>query len=274
MSEPAKETAAFLATLKTGDGPAVERLITIDDIPHVLRQNDTTLINLESAMDAPRRIRARPELRELESFLSYLADFAQPGSAIFARSDSAGLSATAIIDYPVNQESPSWGDHRVSLRTELSTDFARLTRYNGNNFNQEAFAEFVEDNARLFADPSGADMLTIASEINMTQQVEWKGAVRLTNGDTAVSFVSTTKAGSGNVELPPFIPFAAAVFADGEVLPIRARLRHKLDSGALFLRYEILQLPDLMETATEQILDRIAEATGLTPFIGDTPERV
>jgi uncharacterized protein YfdQ (DUF2303 family) len=254
--------------------PAAGKEFDIDGMPHVLIPDNCRLQSMESTLKAPARIRAKVQLRELDSFLQYLQQFKAEGSQIFALADTNGLIATCIFDYPNDPEDPLWGDHRCTLTSVFTPEWKRWRDLNTVEFTQAKFAEFVEDNLKLFLAPVGGDMLTIARDIEMKSNVEWKGSVRLENGDTAINFVSTSKAGAGNIELPPQFKVALQPFLGGPRYEVVARLRVRLEEGRLYLRYELLQVDAIIEAAVKETVARIKTETDIAPLAGIAPEKV
>lgn len=257
---------------KLGNYPAAGQVINIDEIPHVVVPDNCELQNMEEAMDAPRRIRANVAFYELDSFLKYLADFAATDTQIFAKVNPAGMMAIAIIDYP-EKDTPRWGSHRAGLTTVHSTEWTRWLGRNKQHMTQQQFIEFVEDNSASFVQPAGNEMLTIARDLEMTINVEWKGAVR-ENGDTSLSYVNTSKAGAGSLAVPQSFVVLLPIFQGGASYQLTARLRPSLQEGKLMMRYELLQPEKLVEAATKDILTRITKEAKITPLIGDAPSKV
>lgn len=271
-----KEAADALGKLisldiKTGDYPAAGKTVLIDEVPHIFVPGNCSLQKMESALAAPRRIRVNVKVIDLESFLSYLNTYKEPSTQIFVRSNADGLNATAIIDYPASAAQTAWGQHRITFFTQHTPEWQRWMGLNKEALSQRVFGEFVENNLQHFVNPSGADMLTIARDIEVKQNVEWKGTVRLENGDTSINYINTSKAGAGEIEVPNRFTIGLRVFRGGVVYPLDAKLRVKLSGSELALQYELLRVEELLEAVMTDIIGQINTRTEIMPLVGEAP---
>jgi uncharacterized protein YfdQ (DUF2303 family) len=252
--------------------PAAGKEYLIDGVPLVMVPNNCKLEDFELRLPAPTLTRAKVSVIELDSFCAYVNRFKTTGTTIFARKDESGLTADAILDYPADGEETAWGEHRIGLRTLYSAEWRRWDGKHAEDTGQQAFAEWIEAEARFFRDPSAADMLTLATNFEVRQNVEWKGAVRLDNGDTALNFASETKTGgNGSIEVPKTFTISLPIFQGGESFEITARLKYRIADGKLLLRYELTQVDAILEAAQQRMIDNIREATGIAPLIGAAP---
>jgi uncharacterized protein YfdQ (DUF2303 family) len=270
----AKEAVHIEYNSNNGPFPAAGKQIDIGGVPHIIKPENCELENMEKVLPAPTRIRTHIAVRFLESFLDYVGRFKLPSTSIFVDGDvKNGVRATAIFDYP-DKDAPAWGSHRATYRTQPSPEWERWLQVNKKDLNQQEFAEFVEDNSRFFVRPYGSEMMTIAREIELKQNVEWKGSVRLDNGDTALNYVSTTKVGgAGEIEVPKAFLVALRPYRGGLAYEIEARLRVRLNQDQkLVIRFELLRIEDLLQTAMEEIIEKIKDSTGIAPLIGDVPD--
>jgi len=271
--DSAPDSADSSATKITTAYPAAGKQYDFNGVPHILVPDNCELKPLERSLGAPTRIRAQVVVHDLDSFLKYAMRFVSPGTQIFAKATVDQLMATAIFDY-AEKDKPAWGEHRLTFVTKFTPEWQRWRSNDKTVMGQQEFAEFVEDNNALFVDPCGADMLTIAREIELRTQVEWKGMVRLDNGDTALNYTSTTKAGNGAVELPPFFVVSLQPFLNGPRYQMRARLRPRLDNATLGLKYEMLKVEEFVRGAMDEILERIEKESDIVPLRGETPDKV
>lgn len=256
------------------DYPAAGTGFEWDGVPHIIMPNNCSLENLEKSMPHPRRIRAFPALVDLNSFTAYVEKFKTPETTIFGQRHNDGLNVTAIFDYPA-PGAPAWGSHRARLDTAYSEEWKRWQGHEDEEMSQTEFAEFVENEKKLFVKPTGADMLTLATEIDLRRTVTWKGTTRLANGDVACEFISETKTGGkGDIELPPMFSVALQPFLNGERYEVQARLRPDITEGKLTLHYELQKTAEIIDHAIEEMMEAIVEKTGITPLIGTAPQSV
>lgn len=254
--------------------PAAGQSFEFDKTPHILVPDNCRLTNMESAMPQPRRICALPQLHDLPSFTSYVNRFKTPETTIFGARNGTGLAVTAIFDYPAPGV-PAWGSHRVTLHTVFSEEWKRWQEHDDEEMSQTEFVEFIENETKVFVKPSAADMLTVAKDINLRRTVTWKGLANTETGDIAASFISETKTGgASDVELPSVFTVALQPFLNGDRYQVTARLRPDITDGTLTIHYELQKVEEIIEHAIEEVMESIVGKTGITPFIGLTPDRV
>lgn len=97
----------------------------------------------------PERRRGTVTATSLDSLLAIIDRFKDDQSAIFADSNRAAPSLTAIFNYNINGKEDGdvarWGDHRAKYAFPLSDEWKAWTGVANREMNQLAFAAFIED---------------------------------------------------------------------------------------------------------------------------------
>ncbi|WP_269057538.1 DUF2303 family protein [Yersinia pseudotuberculosis] len=78
---------------------------------------------------------------------------------------------------------PTWNDHRAHYRCELSKAWKIWQKYDGQTLSQEQFAELLEDRAADVVNPTGAELLEIATKFQVIRKAVFGSAMRLATGD-------------------------------------------------------------------------------------------
>lgn len=191
--------------------------------------------------DVPYDIKAKFTTTHLESFLSYLGDFASTSSRVFVRAGlkpSDGLHAECIIDYHTTDGGARWCQHVAIWSPVSSVQWSRWTSFVGQPKLQRDFAEFLEDNQEAIVEPTGADLLTMVNHLKVDGAITYNKAQVLTNGNVSLTYVDQRKATSGisDAELPTRLLLSIPVVHRGPRFSFDLKLRYRLDpQGQLFL---------------------------------------
>jgi uncharacterized protein YfdQ (DUF2303 family) len=239
---------------------------------------DKTLVPLEKYAERPRRKRAKVQVDDGDSFIRYVKNHKQPGTALYGRANLSGGSFLGVIDAhegaddALAAQQPAWGEHRVHYVMEQTPEWKRWVGSNGQPIGQQAFAEFIEDMLADIQKPSGIDMLEIAKSLVMKNDVNFSSALRLDNGQVQLSYVETIdqKAGQGGaMTVPTEFELALQPFVGSPRYLVKARLRTKLTpQRTVQFTYLIDRPHKVVETAFKEVRDKIAEATGLPVLLG------
>lgn len=217
-----------------------------------------TLHDLEGYDAAPRRTKRSETVVDVSSLDRYLARFDSPNVAAFA--SLKHLRIRAVLDYDVSGE-PHWGEHVATLQLQRTREWEKWQRMNKQKMGQLDFAEHVEDLALTITSPSGAELLELVRDVQMTRNVEFQSKVELAGGDFAFKYSSETK-GVGQMVIPERITLALSLFRGQPAVSLEARVRFRIDDGGLKLWYDLIDADAAEELAMEDV---IAEVSG---FIG------
>ena len=262
----------IILALKSPFGASeVERVAAVKD--------GFNLIDLEKYLPNPLSMRAKPTFTDEGSFVCYVNNFAVDGSTrIYAELDAEENKFTlraVIDDHDCLEKMPSWRNHIATYSPKTSLDYRRWIERDRKPFDQEGFAEFIQDNIRAIATPkdmplmpTGAQMLKVATEFDASTSLRFRSKKNLQNGQSQLTYVEEGTSNETNIIVPDAFALGIKVFMNGDGYQINARLKYRTNSGELKFTYE-LDRPDLaFDKAARDVIERIAIQTGITPLFG------
>lgn len=252
-----------------------ERLALALSDPHKLDEGGSYVIipggsrihDLESLLDAPRRIRQRIGFSRLASFCAYVTEFGSDGFTRVFLQAKTGF-ARAVLDYHT-PDGAAWCDHVATFEPALSEEWKRWNSRNGNNFDQRGFALFLEDNAPDIASPPSAEILDVARTLTAKQSVNFKKGIRLDNSTESLTYEETidAKAGQkGELEIPTGFTLMIPVFEGRPARKLDARLRYKIQDGQLSFHYVLVRPHKVLNEEIDATAADIKKGTGIEPL--------
>lgn len=132
----------------------------------------------------PDRVRQSVAFDDRASLVAFVNRFSNADTVLFA--DFNSLTITAAIDFHTSNEpqvEPRAVDFTAKLTLLPSEEFLRWDKMEGVMHPQEAFAEFLEENAVNIHTPDPATMIEISRELEASIGAVFKSKVSLENGD-------------------------------------------------------------------------------------------
>jgi len=237
------------------------------------------VIDTDAYAPSPRRATAHRHVSDAESFVTYLNRHKLPGTEVFAHVLSS--SVIGIIDsHEGTAADPGWQGHKVSLALEHSKEWiAWNDRDLGQNpkgwFDQQEFAEFIEDRALDVIEPDHASLIELALKFEATSRSEFKSHQRLDDGSVQFDYTDTVtaKAGpKGDITIPKQLRLALRPYIGGPRVYVYAQFRFRVNGGALKLGFALERPENILETAFSDIVTEIRE--GKTLRFEDKPDQV
>ena len=277
---------AEIVTVPRGDASSVS-LLVLPSSKQVIDVKDF----LDRRLERPVRRLGTARMTTLGSFIEHVQRFADEHTVVFAVDDPKEPMLEAVLDYHQTGATgaASWCTHRTQYKFPLSDEWTAWTK--AMDFDQRAFADFLEDRIGDVADPEDAGEQTkeFAEQLGVTLatpsalmalsrglsiHVGQKVAqsINTSSGEVQLQFEEehTAKAG-GPLKVPGGFVIGIPVFRAGALYSIPVRLRYKVASGAV--RWSLaLHRPDLaFRDAFEVALDNVATETAL-PVLRGRPE--
>jgi len=211
------------------------------------------LQSAEQFLENPSRIRKSMPVNTPESFIKYFNKFSDDDSLVVLNDDNQSI--TGFLDYHSTQ-APSWCSHQVKYECPKSREWQTWLRFNTQKFDQLGFAEFIEENIKDFAEPSGGELLEIATKFSVIRTAVFNSGVKLQSGEFEFQF-SEQNNSKGTVTVPEKIAIGIAPFHNGTKYRIEARLRYRLRDGELKIWYELIEPQKVLEDAFNEVKDVI-----------------
>jgi uncharacterized protein YfdQ (DUF2303 family) len=178
------------------------------------------------------------------------------------------------------KDEPGWGDHRIIYNCPLSKEWKEWKGFAGRPSDQIAFAEFIETHvpeiiSSAADEPSGAQMLEVATSFKAQKKVNFASGQRLDNGQVDFVFqeeIQGSAGAKGHIKVPERFYIGIPVFEGGAPYRIEAKLRYRLKDGSLSMWFDLVRDHKVLEAAFMDIWKEIADGTQTTIWRG-TPAK-
>lgn len=228
------------------------------------------LKSIAAHQDAPYRNAGDVRLLTLDQLVAYTKDRLRLGSPQSTEDSSCvfvnGDFARVVYNY-YNGETLrlGWGDDAATYLLEYTPEWAVWTRRSGTTMQQSEFCEFVEDNLKDIASPSGADMLQMVSEFRQRTQVEYGSSYRTSDGQQSLTYQETKTGANKEMALPSEMILHLPVILGAESLTtyeVKARLYVRVDkeSHKLIFAYKLVRQDIPEKNAVRDVADALRKA--------------
>lgn len=216
---------------------------------------------------APRRIKGRILLQEVDSLVEYANRFKDPNTVLFA--DITASRILAALDYHAPDKA-GFVDHLAVMELPHSEEWKLWTGINGKMLGQLEFARHIEENAADIESPAGADLLETVRDLQAIRKADFRKAVRTSSDNENFEYSEETNATTrnGNVEVPSKFGLRLPVYFNGASTPLMAYLRWALDDGTLKLGIRLHQPEQVRQAVFKEIVADVASRTDLLPVFG------
>lgn len=239
----------------------------------------------EEHLEAPRRIEGTARFDDLASFIAHASRFKTGSSAIFA--DRKEEALTSVLDYH-GPGQPRFGKHRGVYEFPASDEWSAWIAADDRTFDQQAFAEFLEERIIDVVDPAslgqstsealrsfGASpatpsrLLELSHGLSIHVSTKVTNATRLASGESTLAFEQThaDKYG-GELKIPGAFVVAVPVFRHGAIYQIPVRLRYRVNAGSITWTLKLHGADRAFDHAFREASEQAANATGLPLFYG------
>lgn len=233
--------------------------------------------NDEHLLPTPSRKKGRIHLENHDSFIQYINRHKlSESTTIYCEADyvRSTVKFNCIInDHTGAQDGQQWRDHEATLEPMLSKEWRTWTGNNRRQLTQTDMAFFIEENLQdIVASegfPTGQQLLEMATSFQANQDMRFKSAVRLQNGGVNMSFVQDDDTATlAQMKIFERIAIGIPVFRNGDAYQITARLRYRVRDGKLTFWYELIREDKVIEDATNNLINRIKQETGVYFYHG------
>lgn len=222
----------------------------------------------------PQRIEQQPQFTDAASFCEYVKRFKTPATVLFASVSDSGCAVLAVLDYHQAPTLAAWTQHRAVLALSATKEWKTWQENNGRKMGQTAFALFLEDNARVFESPSGAELLELVLTLEGKSSARYNSAVRLKSGavkftfDEDVELRGNASEINGSMELPSTLLAQIAPFEYMQPGRVEARLRYRIENRTLGFWYETVTPHLIVRAAARAALENVEKECGVKVLIG------
>lgn len=243
------------------------------DSTHLLLPPEYSHVDISEAIEktaaTPRRKKGYTNLTDVNSLLVYcLEQAAEKTGYIYA--DQKDFSITGVFN-DARSTTAGWRDHRAIFKAEQTPEFKTWMGMNKKPFGQTEFAEFIEDN---FADLQGEDanrLLTVATTIQTSNGINFSSAKRLQDGQTQIMYteqIDATAGEAGDIKIPKTFALGLRIFQNGEGYKLTARLKFRMNSGAIKFWFELDRPERAIDDAFADYIEKVRAGTKYTVLLG------
>lgn len=203
-----------------------------------------------------------------ESFALAVVNNQDSRTKVFADSENGLISC--VFDFlkdvasSIDPPKAGWGQLRAEIKFSESRklkEWRRTLEW----MNQTDFANFLEDHLEDVLEPTGQDLLSIATDLEAASTGSFKGRVNLQNGSTKLCYqddVETT------VEVPRTLTLGIPLFEHGDKYKLGARLRFVISGGSVKFKLLFTNLQDAKDQEFERIVQEIEEKATVSIYRG------
>lgn len=278
----AKTEAAAGAALAAASPPTLAPLDPHDqDEPAlftvILRDGqEVETVDLEKYRYAPRDKRGHVHVHTPDALVAYAKRHLDDHESTLWADVEAARVTVVLNDHATDLAAvlAGWADHRAELVLRRSPEWKAWSEQNEKGMSQTAFAEFLEENVHVIADPDGATLLEVARTFHATKGARFKSAVSLHSGETQLVYEEQieAKAGiSGDTTVPRDFTVALRPFLGHEPVLVRGRFTYRVREGTLALGYKLLNLDDISRDAVMTIVTDVSARLDLPAIEGTAP---
>ncbi|WP_234057937.1 DUF2303 family protein [Microbacterium sp. NFH-22A-Y] len=273
--EDTKTEAAVVASIQQQADSEAHQSI---DLGEVYLVPDGTgglrIVDTDQYAENPRHVSAARVVTDAASFVAYVNRHKIAGTEIYAHTNSS--SVVAVIDsHEGGLRDPGWQKHRLTLGLEKSKAWLAWEAADGKLFDQQTFAEFLDDRYLDVIDPAPAVLIDIARTFQAKTSVNFESGFREGSGDVTLQYVEDTKAKAGqkgDIEIPARIQLALRPYVGGPMYSIWASFRYRLNGGNVVLGFRLERPENILEAAFADIVTEIRD--GRTDKKDETETRV
>lgn len=216
----------------------------------------------------PRGKSLSQSVADFPSFAAYLNKHGLEDETEISAHETEGVFS-AVIDAGTDDEA-GWRHHLVKLDLTSSDEWKIWTNQSGKLMTQEAFAEFIEDNARNVVTPSSAELLEVAQSLQVKRGVDFESGIRLDDGNVQFGYRETTTATAGTAGtmlIPATLELALAPFRGGHPYRVPATFRYRLQDKRLALGFKLQNADQIRRDAFVEISAEVEKYADESRFL-------
>lgn len=238
----------------------VGRVVEVDAVPVVMEADGSggeKAKVLEGLLTRPKRPRGSTLTGSHLGFTDLVFDLdSVPYSRVYY--DIYG-SLRAVLNDDYASAGAGWKDWTVDYAPVLDEAWEKWTGFDGRWYPQLETAEFIQERVADFVFPSGADMLELAQQFDVTRSGSFSSGVRLDSGMTRLT-VEETATGRSSIDIPNVVNLAMRVFDDMDAYSFKVLFRWRIRDGKLLMSFKIVDRQLIMRTAVNDMVALVKTA--------------
>jgi uncharacterized protein YfdQ (DUF2303 family) len=247
------------------------KTVPLSTVPEGYQLRIVPVEDCEQWLTKPLRKKGTFIFTDVDSFIRYFNEHKSPTeSRIFAVIRDAQASFRGVLNFHGTE--PSFNDHACVFALTPTLEWQTWMGHNAVHMTQCEFAAFLEVNADVFTDPTGADLLELVQNLEGKSHVNIAQAIRLKNGAVKISYnedvvlKGQSLSQAGEMEVPSILKLSIAPFEGIAPYPMQARLRYRIAEQKITFWYETIGAHLVVRSIAADVLRTIAKLTGVEPF--------
>lgn len=275
-TEDRNNMQAVIDAARAGTEPMMVPREPASSLAFLPLKSEGRIESLEAHLPAPLRKRGVIKVFDAASFNQVLHDNADAGNVAVYLDRNPDTPAIVGILNGHGPGGPGWGDMRVDIEFRPTPQWAKWRKIDGVMLEQAKFAEFIEDNVEDVAEPSGASVLEMVTQLQATRTTEFRKAIRLSNGQVQFTHSEDIQAsvGAGQVAVPEAFKLALSPIQGVPPYSVPARFRFRLSDGKLTMGVKLQRIEDLMRVVIEDVVAKIERGANVSVLDGRAPDAV
>lgn len=255
----------------------------INGMPVAILPDGIKATVLNVLMKRPDRIRESFQTHDYESFLKYIAQFAGSTKvdaqfcSVVGTGLSAEIGADYVFDYHESDGSAGNKDHTAKFRPIVSREWEVWTSMHGKMVPQDQFADFIESNipdihipASDEESPSGATMLSLAKELQLTASIDVDSRVDRSSGGVSFRYAEKVdgRQNGKQVKVPEYFHIAIPMHVNGPAYVVKALFRYRRQDQHVRMGVELYRHHKLYEVSLAGLVAMLGkDLNGKTVFL-------
>jgi len=136
----------------------------------------------------------------------------------------------STVDYD-GKDQPRWGDHKATLQSVVTPEWAAFMAVNEKWLSQLDFAEFIETWNHVVTDPDSAEIVEIAMNLQGSSSGTFASKINRHNGAVTLNYQEDINT-SGQVRVPTTIGLYIAPFEHSSFQTVAVSLRFRINEGS------------------------------------------
>lgn len=258
------------------------QVIDAKGVPVLLLPTGVRASLLDSLLPRPVRADAHVKLYTIADLVAYVKKHTATRNEDFLVNDHPvvfcdrkSTTITALLDYHRSAADPRWLNHTAKITFEPSHQFTRWKDKNGKRMSQQDFAHFLDEVQKDIENPTSAEVISFAENLEVHSNTVFKSSVRASTGETKLIW-SDERSGDTSTQLIENFTVGIPFWQGGEKVAIKARLFHRIidDNGVKRLNfwYELRHLEETMDHLFEdQVTDLRSGLADVADIYAGTP---
>lgn len=231
--------------------------------PFVIMNEGQSVSDLQYMLEKPLYKKFHHQVQDLSSFLALFEMHKTNKTNVYFDIQKHILSV--IFDDNCSDDT-GWRHQIVSFIPEKTRCFKEWIKHENQKFAQVEFAQFIERNLLDIVEPSSADILSVAHNLQAKKSVKFSSSLKLSNGSNEFTYQEDVRGTTrdGKLDVPETFKIGISIFEGTDPYQIEARLRFDIKDGELVIWYELVRLDDVVKDVTNTIVNEVEDKTGLT----------